>query len=377
MPESFSPYHLRPLASLNRRAVIAVPGIPAELVGRTGAELLSKQALTRLIVERAGELRLGGEDPAEYPRLLNERLAVTGGPGYPAAMEIAEEFGRRLGALLASILLSQGGLTSPLDEWEAAYLDHWRRAVRVFYLGGGHASGKLGEIVRRMAHSVLVHSGLGEREVALAQTPVYLPLIGAARAVPDPAAPGGRAPFAALIFDFGSTRAKRCLAYYDALGALQRVQVFPAMDFTTATAAGQIAALAEAMLQEIVRSLRAVPPDGVLSPNIICSVAAYVENGAPVNNERGVYYRLNHLSPDLKDWFSQRISQSCGRKYSLSFAHDGEMAACALAGRSHSAVIMMGSALGIGFIPPASGLRELAPGFKVVEAPVKTTMQGE
>jgi hypothetical protein len=45
----FDPYHLRPLASLNRRRLIALPGLDEADVGRSGWELLSKAALVKLI----------------------------------------------------------------------------------------------------------------------------------------------------------------------------------------------------------------------------------------------------------------------------------------------------------------------------------------
>ena len=50
------------------------------------------------------------------------------------------------------------------------------------------------------------------------------------------------------------------------------------------------------------------------------------------------------------------------------FAHDGDAAAAALAGQPHTAVIMLGSALGVGFVPPGKRFRPLAPDFKVVLA---------
>ena len=46
---TFDPYHLRPLASLNRRRLIALPGLDEDDVGKAGSELLSKAALVKLI----------------------------------------------------------------------------------------------------------------------------------------------------------------------------------------------------------------------------------------------------------------------------------------------------------------------------------------
>ena len=49
----FDPYHLRPLASLNRRHLIALPGLDEADAGKSGSELLSKDALPK------GVTRLG------------------------------------------------------------------------------------------------------------------------------------------------------------------------------------------------------------------------------------------------------------------------------------------------------------------------------
>ena len=45
----FDPYHLRPLASLNRRRLIALPGLNEDDVGKPGGELLSDLALIKPI----------------------------------------------------------------------------------------------------------------------------------------------------------------------------------------------------------------------------------------------------------------------------------------------------------------------------------------
>jgi hypothetical protein len=44
-----------------------------------------------------------------------------------------------------------------------------------------------------------------------------------------------------------------------------------------------------------------------------------------------------------------------GRSLTMRLLHDGSAAAQALAGKEHAAVMMLGTALGVGF-PPASGL---------------------
>jgi hypothetical protein len=120
----FDPYNLRPLASLNRRSTIALPGVDPATVGKTGYDLLSKSALVALVQPHEQELGLAGIGPAHLPEGLNAALESPKETVRTCAAAVAEQYGRRLGYLIASILLSPHGLTSPMAPWEAAYLEH-------------------------------------------------------------------------------------------------------------------------------------------------------------------------------------------------------------------------------------------------------------
>ena len=158
--QAFDSRHLRPLASLNRRQVIALPAADPAWVGRRGWELLSKHALADLVGARVKTLGLDGVDPANYPLRLNECLDSADALLRLTAEAIAAEFGRRLGCLVASLLLSPAGLSDPLTAWEAAYLDYWHKQVRHIFLGGGHASGRLGPLIARAAQEALKECGV-------------------------------------------------------------------------------------------------------------------------------------------------------------------------------------------------------------------------
>lgn len=387
MASSFDPYHMRPLATMNSRAVAALPGadiLPGAdapgtggagpgvpIVGRTGAQLLSKTALITLIAPHAAELGLENEDPAQYPRCLNELLAAGEVPStsLEIAGAIAGEFGRRLGCLVASIMLGLSRMTDPLDAWEAAYLRHWREEVREIVLGGGHATGALGAAIARAVEQTLAACGLADRRVRAAENPSYLALTGAARSLPDTtAAQPGAAPTAAVVADFGGTRAKSGVACYDARGRLAGLLVLPPRDISALTTSCEdVPALAAAMVEVMAGGLEAAARDASVAPvsRILCSVGAYVENGQPLNTGRGVYNMLNDITFDLKGWFSRRVTQACGREMAVEFGHDIDLAARSQAGREKCAVIMLGSHIGVGFVPPGAGYRELAEDFKI------------
>jgi len=362
----FDPYHLRPLASLNRRRLIALPGLDEDEVGKAGWELLSILALIKLIQPHVRTLQLEGTPDNDLPQQLNAILSGPDGPRRSLAASIVEQHGRLVGYLIASILLAPHGLTDPMVAWEKAFLKQWRDRAGQIVLGGGRANGRLGELIRDAAQEVLIRCGQ-ERKLALADHPSYLPTIGAARSVP-PSSHG-----AAVVFDFGGTKAKRGIAFFDRSGALCRLRVLPPRDLGDLTWEGRTAELGAAMvtimaetIREWLVSIHAVEPSITLAPTILCSVAAYVEDGEPMRIDRGTYTWLHRLSPDIRAWFCARIEAAVGTPrgaVQIEFVHDCDVAACALAGRPNATVLMLGSALGVGFVPPAEGYRPLAERF--------------
>jgi hypothetical protein len=361
----FDPYHLRPLASLNRRRLIALPGLDEDDVGKAGWELLSNLSLIKLIQPHVRTLQLEGTPDGDLPQALNVILSGPDCPRRSLAASIVEQHGRLVGYLIASILLSPHGLTDPMVAWEKAFLKQWRDRAQEIVLGGGRANGRLGALIRDAAQEVLIQCRL-ERTLSLADHPSYLPTIGAARSVP----PSDH--HAAVVFDFGGSRAKRGIATYGRSGALCRLRVLSPRDLGDLTWGGKTAELGAEMVAIMAETIRAAEPFLTLAPTILCSVAAYVEDGEPMRLDRGAYTSLHRLAPDIRAWFNARIRKAVGRPVEIEFVHDCDVAACALAGRPTAAVLMLGSALGVGFVPPAEGYRSLAERFTLhtARAPV-------
>ncbi len=94
---------------------------------------------------------------------------------------------------------------------------------------------------------------------------------------------------------------------------------------------------------------------------MLACLAAYVQDGKPLDLERGGYYALNKLSSDISGWFSEQVSRASGHAVEVEFLHDCDAAAVALAGRQRAAVVMLGSALGVGFVPPEEAYRRVSP----------------
>ena len=352
----FNPYDLRPLASLNQRRFIGLPGIDQEWVGKTGWEFLGKHALSEAIGLHAQELGLEGIDWARYPEHLNVLLATCKGTVHNLAASIAREHGRCLGYLIASIRLSSQGITDPVVPWEQAYLQHWREHVQTIVLGGGRANGRLGEIICTAAQSALDRCGLQDLILEGSAHPSYLPLIGLSRSVPKGTTG------TVVVTDLGSSRAKRGLATYRG-ERVHQLRVLSTRDLVTWKAKEQPAHLATQMMEILSDTVSEAGQDTTLASQVLCSVAAYVEDGAPMQLDRGSYTSLHRAHPDVRGWFSQQLSQAMGKPVQVTFHHDTCTAARALAGRTNTAVLMMGTALGIGFVPPIEGFRSLSDTF--------------
>ncbi len=106
---------------------------------------------------------------------------------------------------------------------------------------------------------------------------------------------------------------------------------------------------------------------GGITPDadLMLSVAAYVQGGRLLGS--GLYANLNALSDDARPLLAEAVHAQTGRALRAHLIHDGT-AACALyAGAPNAAVIVVGTALGIGF-PPATDfdLRPLVPALNML-----------
>jgi hypothetical protein len=76
----------------------------------------------------------------------------------------------------------------------------------------------------------------------------------------------------------------------------------------------------------------------------------------------GHYGRLQLLTDHLQTYLTQQISKAIGQQLRINLFHDGTAAALAFAGSQNTAVLMLGTAIGVGFPRETDrGLRELPP----------------
>jgi hypothetical protein len=89
---------------------------------------------------------------------------------------------------------------------------------------------------------------------------------------------------------------------------------------------------------------------------IMVSVAAYVQDGRLLT---GVYVQLGRITDNLQIELAREVSVQLGEVIGVTLIHDGTAAATTYAGMKDTAVITIGTALGIGFPPKAAGLRPI------------------
>lgn len=377
VPPSFDPANLTPNASLNRALIADLPGLvpDPDVRGRAGYDLLGAAACAAAIASRATAL---GLNPASNPSYLlpafDHCLDARDADIRATALALARDFGRSLGYLL--VMLHRGDPVNrrARDDWNAACWEYWA-GIRTVWLGGGIASGRLGAFLHEYATAVLQECLCSGPTLHLPRHAAILPLIGAARS--QLTSPTARAAEAAIVLDFGGTTIKRAHATYTS-SALASLSILPPLPTTHLTldhsleppsAAETAYQFAERMADIIAATWRtATRPDLPLIPHVVVSLACYVHNGHPLLRQSGRYTDLCALPQPAARYLSRLITERIGQEVAITLLHDGTAAARTYAGVPHAAVIMLGTALGIGFPPPSAvALRPLMPNFSITQ----------
>jgi hypothetical protein len=358
---------VNPTWSLNRVYIADLPGldIPARVKGRVSYELVSAHVLTNLIRHHIQALQINPDLSDHALRLEFDTSLDSDIPSIRVtANDIAQVIGHNLGYVLLTIKRGDRVNRDARPEWGFAHWDHWAGIKRV-WLGGGLMSGNLGPRVAHYANQVVREGGVEDFVVWVSPYGADLPLIGAARYVP-----AGKD--SAVVLDFGSTMIKRAWVAFEndqitELHSLPRRLVewtsFRSYDAATPEqAVGLIHGMALIIAQTWpdVRMTRSSP-----AATIPVSIAAYVKGGNPMTAQAGIYMQANLVTDNLEDELGRRVSAELGRPITIKLLHDGTAAAATFAGERHTAVITVGTALGIGFPGEAAGLRAIGGELRV------------
>ncbi len=358
---------ITPAISLNRVVIVDLPGVelPEGIKGHNAYQLVSVMALAAMLRPQLEALQLDpGLDENALIQAFNGCLVSEDEIVQETAEKIAQDFGRRFGFILLTLQRGDAVNRQARPEWEAAHWEHWA-GIRYVWLGGGLVSGNLGGRMATYAQAVLHENEVADYTVRVSPYTASLPLVGAARHLPADAGRG-------LVFDFGGTRIKRGCVELDTgiLTGMQRLEsVQTPWSHLTAEDSDSVEnaqALIDGMAAVIADTYRSLIGKGEgIAGMIPVSLAAYVQNGRPLSKQGGAYTRANLVTDNLERELGQRLSETLGRAIQIKLLHDGSAAAAVYAGERRTAVIMIGTALGIGFPGEGGGLRQLATDFVV------------
>lgn len=333
-----------------------------EVRDRTAYELLSGVAAVRYARRHAEKLRLprayvdspdATDTRVRLPRFLADCLQSSSATTREAAQSVGRRLGLNLGHILLALNRGDLGNRAARQDWTANEWEHWA-GIQQVWLGGGLMSGALGELIMHHAQQLLAELGLGQRlQIAVAASPGTMALLGAGRYLPASTK-------SAICLDCGHTLLKRACLRFER-GTLAGLQLFSplAVEFewppVQADPSSVIDFVTSAITQTVKESVAAGFDPG---PDVMLSVAAYVQEGRLLGN--GLYAQIS--SGDVRPLLSGAAGARVGRSLRVHPIHDGTAAAALYAGQRHSAVILVGTAIGVGFPPAdASGLRPLAP----------------
>ena len=327
-PKGFDPASLTRDASLNKLVVGAAPGAQPAHLGLRGGDLLGRDTVVSLVRQRCG----ADVDPGAVTDWL---VAAVAAEPAGAAVAVVDEVGDRLASLIATLrdpatgMAATGGRRSYLEVWQS---------LDLVMLGGGLMKGVVGERVAARAAAALARWSDNPPAVRVAPHPECLALLGAARS-----ASGGQA--RVVVLDGGQTSIKRGIASFRG-GDLVGVDVLEPLPLASVPGSELSAAVVSA-----VTALRERHPD--TAPEAIVSVASYVHDGRPIHDHASVYEQLDPAS----------MRSSLGVPVRL--VHDGSAAWRGTGSGARSAVIMLGTWLGVGIGPHRQPLRRYSPHFEV------------
>jgi hypothetical protein len=352
----FDPLNLDADASLNQ-VVIGAAGGPG-VAGLRAGLTCSRDALLALTAGHG----LAGL-PAD--RLADGLASAAADPattaGRAAAATLAE-FGRRLGALIATLRDPATPGKQGRTLVRRACLAYWLE-VDSIWLGGGLLAGRCGPAIMAAAQAAVqaaASTALRPGRLALTPQPALAPLLGAAR---HASAAGSQE--ITVVADLGHTSIKTAIADRDAttltgLRLLETCAAPSGLPPYGRPPAGEVhEAVAAALSRAAQRAAEATARPGPV--RVIASVASYVHAGVPLDDGRGIY---GTLAGQLA-WLRGRIEAAAGADATVTFIHDGT-AAAATAGALSSGTITAGTWLGGGFRPAhAPPLLNLAPRLQI------------
>lgn len=342
--------------SMNQVRLVDLPGLQVPLAwqNKSGYQLLGKPVLEAQIRQKTVVLHLNPESP-DLIRQFDTCFESQDEWVRETAVAIAQEYGRKLA--YHQLVLKRGDVINRVvrPAWQDEHWAHWAQIERV-WLGGGLMAGNLGKVAAAETQAFIRQHGFPAYTLQVSDNAANLPLLGAARVAPSQAR-------SMLVFDFGQTSIKRGVAHYEAghVSELEPLATVPANCYMRwvskephfAELSRQLAEKTLARLLQVIDATwaEAKAKGCELSDTIAVILACYLLNGQPRPEDWGCYGRLQQFSSHLQTYLTEQVSSQLDQPVQIRLLHDGQAAALPYAGKSNSAVMTFGTAIGIGFPP--------------------------
>jgi hypothetical protein len=334
-PEDFDPQHLTADASINRLVIAEVPGVPVRLAGQQAHTILSAEAVATVAAGHG--IAVDREAIADD---LGAALLAPDSGERSAALAVAAEVGLRLACLLSTLREPGTATAQGWNAWRRSYLRHWA-AVEEVHLAGGLLAGGAGPVVADETSAALARLGVRTR-TALMPSPAWSGLIGAARRL-------GLEVGEVMAVDLGGSRVKTALVRALPGGVVEVTVLTTSRVPFDAHGRPSSEALGDFLVGILDTAAHDARRTGMSVRALAVSVACYLEGGRRCA-DRSLYANL----PDLGDsnW-RRHLRDLFGRSVDVAVVHDGTAAAAAVPRRGTlpGAVLVLGTALGVGFPP--------------------------
>jgi len=350
MEHSKSQY-LTPVCSLNKAVLKKLPvyGIDDEIEGLTFREIFSTQAVVDEIksIARMYSVDISRFEDYMLPKLLDSALASDDVKYRQLASKIAIKFGNRLGLLLLSLRLGEEENRKARPEWDNRHWEYWAQLDTVIFVGG-LASGLLGRKIKERIQFVFDVKGAKPYNIMLFDNGTYVGAMGCAQKLM-------KSNTTSLVFDFGHTNLKRCVAKksnneiseFTPLESVKSCFVHSKLEphenpWQTALM------LHRYLVKVIVDTYKSQSKRYNLCDEIIISIANYNAGGV-LNAERGGYAKLTELSNDYAKLLMEDLSGMLHKKVKVRLVHDGTANALYFSEIENSVCVSLGTAFGVGF----------------------------
>lgn len=336
--------------SINKLIIAQVPvkGIADEIEGKAVSEIFSTAAITKRALKDRQLLKVSPEVPeGELPFILMSSADSTDPQVKQAALNIANDFGSRLGLILLTLktALPKNRLARP--DWKEEHWRYWQNLKTIFIVGGLTYGGFGAKLIER-TKQVCQINGSTAYEIRAFENAAYIGVMGCTRLLKESNGIN-------VLMDFGQTNMKRSIVTRQN-GEVVSVKNLPLMrskymqwnipDETEREKQAKL--LHRYIMSAITDAYKKAESMGSVGSEIVISIASYTHNGV-LDTKRGGYSKLSVLYKNYGEYLSEELSGVLKRPIKVTLVHDGTAVALNFINYPDSVCLTLGTFFGVGF----------------------------